>query len=439
MPHPSDPEPQPPQRAGATGPLSAASQRRAASGPLQEAARRRSTGGLPGSTGGLKRPATGGLKAGKPGTGELGRKKGKTGHLKGKGGTGALGKRRKKKPKSFVSRYLPQLIGAGTLLGVLGGIGLVAATVIKPAPEPSAVAPARPRPADALPRPPLASARVPDAKPPRPGLAAHPPDSVFAARATDLAAEPAAAGLVKAGVATVFADGAFRPAEPVTRAEAWSWLYGAVMAQTVPGEDPLKPVKRGFPAASAAKPAAPDVPADYWAAPVLATLEAAGWLPGGALHPEAGLSRRDLLSWASAWVPGAPGAAPAPGAPAPAGAAAPDPLAAAAAVPGAALDAARQAAGAVEGRAAEANAAAGQPSPAELAFRKADYTDYAGLSAADRALVDAWYGSPERARWMAAAFPRPTAPGAFPWARPVTRGELARFLGAASEALGAAL
>lgn len=320
--------------------------------------------------------------------------KGKTGPLpagKKRAGKGAKGKRKAKKKPSM----LPQLVGGLTLLGLVGGgAGLAIYLTNQAIPE---VKPVDAGSGPGVARPSI-EPQLPSATVKRPGLAARMPDEIYFPKALDVAGSPIEApvqGLLSRHVITLFADGQYRPAEPVTRAQFVSWCYNAIMAQTTPGPDPFKPPKKAFKTVAATGAEFGDVPEDHWAAGVLATVKASGVLGGNLtsfFRPDAPLSREEWLVLASAF--------------------------------GATVDQ------------KAALAAALEEGPIQVAYRQLNYTDYEKLKPAFKPYVGFVFGDEARRAWVAEAFGVPGTPGPWHPGQAVTRGEAAVWIGAVYEQIG---
>lgn len=210
------------------------------------------------------------------------------------------GKGKKKK----INAWTTQIIAGGTLLlvGVIvAGAGVYMARRIAPQPQPTAT----PAPHVKVARPAI-EATLENQAPTRPGLALYPEDEVYASRASDLPKdsplEQRVTPLLSHGVLTVFADGKFRPNEPVPRAEFVTWLYNAVEAQTTPGDDHFVTPKKGFNTADVTGEEFRDVPSDHWAAPVLATVKKSGIFEAvleKTFRPDAPLTREEWAGFAA--------------------------------------------------------------------------------------------------------------------------------------------
>ena len=185
------------------------------------------------------------------------------------------------------------LFGLACLIG-LGGV------YYAPKFMPSPKATTTPKPSEMVVRPSIEPTEE-SVDPKRPGLALLPPDEIYAKRAVDInqgnPLDPPVNGLLARGILTVFADGKFRPKDPVPRAEFIVWCYNAVMAQTVAGPDPFVSPKKGFPTVNATGEEFKDLPADYWAANVIASVHKTGIfddiLAEHTFRPDAPLTREE--------------------------------------------------------------------------------------------------------------------------------------------------
>ncbi|MDB5096500.1 MAG: putative endoglucanase [Cyanobacteria bacterium RYN_339] len=313
-----------------------------------------------------------------------------------RGGAHPKGRKKKKKPSALTG----QIVGGLTLLVLIGVVAVAGYLVAKRAiPEPKAAA--TPAPNLKVARPTI-EATVENQPPKRPGLALFPEDEVYAPRAKDIAKDtpldPPVNGLLARGVLTVFADGKFRPNDPMPRAEFLVWLYNAVEAQTAPGPDPFVSPKKGFPAAEATGEEFKDVPADYWAASVLASAKKSGLFESvldKEFRPDAPLTRQEWAGFA-----------------------------------------------AHVGIAKEAQAKV----PAEIdatklavALRKLSYTDPTAIKEEYRWPVFAIVSDDKRKAWFSDAFPTPDIPGPWGPSKPMTRGEAATWLGGFYDAVGLGL
>lgn len=135
--------------------------------------------------------------------------------------------------------------------------------------------------------------------PARKGLVVMAPDQIYRKTALDLAGiarRESVERLCAKGVLTVFGDGAFHGAEPVTRAEYVTWLYNAWLAQTARGDDPFMPVKNAPTVVSGTPDMFDDVGPDHWAFEVLATLKGNRLLSDRVCRPDAVVRREE---WAT--------------------------------------------------------------------------------------------------------------------------------------------
>jgi hypothetical protein len=304
--------------------------------------------------------------------------------------------RKRKKRKSRKRSVLPQLILGATLLVAVGGLmwgGVYLAEQFIPTPAPS-VDP------DAVVRPQVAQTYS-SKKIPRPGLDVLAPDQIFFPQASDVGGKPLELpvnGLLARGVLTAFADGTFRPDEPVPRAEFVTWCYNALMAQTGKATDPFVQPKRPLVSANVTGAEFEDVAADHWAAPVLATLKQAryfGETPPRTFRPDAPLRREEWAMHAVLW----------------------------AATRVQVLNLSRQV----------------DETKLAVALRKLNYTDPGKLRGIYKPFVWFIVSDEKRATWLQGTFETPINPG--PWMpnKPVTRGEAATFIGGFYDEIGKAL
>lgn len=311
---------------------------------------------------------------------------------------GGGGKRKKKKPASAISG---QLVGGITLVvvvGFFGAIGVYMAPRFMPKPKPSST----PKPSEQVARPSI-EPTLENATPKRPGLALAPDDEVYAPKAVDVhaatALDPPVNGLLAKGVLTVFADGRFRPNDPVPRAEFLVWCYNAVEAQTVAGADHFVSPKKAFPTVSDASGSEfKDVPQDYWAAPVLASIKESGIFDSvldKTLRPDAPLTRQEWAGFAA------------------------------------------YLATAKEARAKMPDEI--DMTKLAVALRKASYTDASALKEEYRIPVFFIANDDKRRGWISDTFTPPDLPG--PWGpnKPVSRGEAASWLGGFYDQVGLGL
>ncbi|MEB3328018.1 MAG: S-layer homology domain-containing protein [Candidatus Sericytochromatia bacterium] len=299
--------------------------------------------------------------------------------------------KRKKRGKGLA---LPLVLG-GTILALLAALaagGAYMAEYLIPTPPP---------PIDPMAvRRPQVSATVESVVPRRPGLAVRAPDQVYTATARDVAGKPLGElvdALLARGVLTAFADGTFRPDEPIPRAEFVVWCYNAMMAQTVKGEDPFAQPKRGIPAAVARGDEFEDVGAEHWAAPVVASLKGAryyGETSPRTFRPDAPLRRQEWAMHAVQWC-----------------------------------------ASRVQvlnmSRLVDATKLA-------VALRKLHYTDAARVDGVYRPFVWFVVSDERRATWLQGTFAAPVNPGPWHPKKVVTRGEAATFIGGFYEEIGKA-
>lgn len=215
---------------------------------------------------------------------------------KGKKGRG----KKKMKPSPIAGQLVAGLTLAAMFVGV-AGIGVYLAPRFMPKAAPSAT----PKPDEVVVRPSI-EPKLDSMTLKRPGLALEPPDEVYFNKAADIKANnplaPAVNNLLGKGVITVFADGLFRPNDPIPRAEFLVWLYNADMEQTTPGPDPFITVKKPFPTVQATGDEFPDVPVDYWAANVLASIKRTNvfmQVLDKKLRPDAPLTREEWLGFAA--------------------------------------------------------------------------------------------------------------------------------------------
>jgi hypothetical protein len=299
--------------------------------------------------------------------------------------------KRKKRAKSSV---LPLVLG-GTVLTLLaalaaGGIYLTEYFIPTPPPAVDPTAVQRPR----------VDATVDSVTPKRPGLALRAEDQVYTAAASDVAGKPLEGpvnGLLARGVLTAFADGTFRPDEPVPRAEFVVWCYNAMMAQTLKGDDPFSQPKRGIPEATAQGDEFDDVAADHWAAPVIASLKAAryfGEKSPKAFRPDAPLKRQEWALHAVQWCASREQV----------------------------LNMSRQV----------------DSTKLAVALRKLHYTDAAQIDGIYKPFVWFVVSEEKRAMWLQGTFAAPVNPGPWHPKKVVTRGEAATFIGGFYEEIGKA-
>lgn len=303
-------------------------------------------------------------------------------------------KRKKRKPRK--RSVLPQLVLGGTLLLALGGLlwgGVYLAEQFVPTAPPS-IDP------EAVVRPPVTSSYS-SKKIQRPGLAVLAPDQIFYPQASDVKGKPIELpvnGLLARGVLTAFADGTFRPDEPVPRAEFVVWCYNAMMAQTGKTDDPFVQPKRPLVTATVTGTEFEDVSDEHWAAPVLATLKQAryfGETPPRTFRPDAPLRREEWAMHAVLW----------------------------AATREQVLNLSRQV----------------NDTKLAVGLRKLNYTDPGKLKGIYKPFVWFIVSDEKRATWLQGTFETPLNPG--PWTpnKPVTRGEAATFIGGFYEEIGKAL
>lgn len=303
----------------------------------------------------------------------------------------AKGKMRSKKK----STMLPQLVGGLTLLGLIGGAGVFAVYVANRAiPE---VKPVDAGATPAIARPSV-EPKLPSREVKRPGLAVAMAGEIYFPKALDMKDSPIEGpvqGLLGREVITVFADGKFRPEAPISRAQFVTWCYNAVMAQSMPGPDPFVSPHKAFKTVNPDGDVFGDVPADHWAAGVLATVKASGVLGETTpfFRPDAPLSREEWLVLSSALA---------------------TPL---------------------EQKAALATAASDETA-VQVAYRKLNFTDYESLKPAFKPHVAFVFGHDDRMRWVIDTFGLPKTPSAWEPQKTVTRGEAATFIGAAYEKIG---
>lgn len=313
-------------------------------------------------------------------------KKGTTGQLK-KG----KGKGKGKKKKSAGLSVMAQVIGGLTLLVVVGGVvaaGIYIADRSLPK-ETKQVVPG------GVQRPTI-KATIAGIEPKRDGYALAPDDEVYAHQASDVAKTPLEApvnGLLAREVLTVFADGKFRPNMPVTRAEFANWCYNAVMVQSAKAPDPFSVPARPFNSVEATGDEFTDVPAEHWAANVLATLQGAHLIEDKAFRPDAALTREEWAQLASLF------------------AATKDERATALKLP---IDAKKF----------------------QVAYRSRNFTDFSALKPATKPYVFFVFSDPKRADWLDEAFPIPDMPSPWGPGKPVTRGEAASWIGGVFDKIG---
>jgi hypothetical protein len=320
----------------------------------------------------------------RPMTAPLPPKKGTTGRLK-----GGKGGKKKKKPQGL--GMTAQIIGGATLIALTGGLIAAGVYVAERVVPKEAVATPAP---GAVPRPSF-SPTLGGLEPRRPGLAAAPEDEVYERKATDVAKtpfEPPVQGLLIKEVLTVFADGKFRPTMPVTRAEFVNWCYNAVMARSVPGDDPFAPTSQAFRKVLGTGEEFADVPAEHWAVDVLATLQGAKLITGKTFRPDQPLTREEWAMFATLF-----------------------------AVPQSARENLKKPLDAKQ---------------AQVVYRTRNFTDFDALKPATKPYVHFVLSDVNRGRWLDDAFTLPEAPGPWHPGKAVTRGEAAAWIGGAYEAIG---
>jgi hypothetical protein len=304
--------------------------------------------------------------------------------------------RKRKKRKKRKRSLLPQLVLGGTLLIALGGIlwgGIYLAEQFVPTPPPS-VDP------DAVVRPQV-KATYTSKKLSRAGLAVLAPDQIYYPQASDVGGRPIELpvnGLLARGVLTAFADGTFRPEEPVPRAEFVVWCYNALMAQTGKTDDPFVQPKRPLQSAAVTGAEFEDVSADHWAAPVLASLKQARYFGEAAprtFRPDSPLRREEWAMHAVLWAANRVQV----------------------------LNLSRKV----------------DDTKLAVGLRKLNYTDSAQIKGIYKPFVWFVVSDEKRATWLQGTFETPINPG--PWMpnKPVTRGEAATFIGGFYEEIGKAL
>lgn len=306
------------------------------------------------------------------------------------------GKKKKKQPNALTG----QIVGGLTLLVVFGVVAVAGYYGVKKAmPEPKATP--TPKPNLKVARPNI-EATLENQAPKRPGLALYPEDEVYAPRAKDIAKDtpldPPVNGLLARGVLTVFADGKFRPNDPVPRAEFLVWVYNAVEAQTAPGPDPFVSPKKGFPAAEPTGDEFKDVPVDYWAASVLAGAKKSGVFEqvlDKEFRPDAPLTRQEWAGFAAHIAITKDVQAKLPQE----------------------VDATKLA----------------------VALRKLNYTDPGALKEEYRWPVFAIAGNDKRKAWITETFAPPDIPSPWGPTKAVTRGEAAAWLGGYYDQVGLGL
>ncbi|MEB3222142.1 MAG: S-layer homology domain-containing protein [Candidatus Sericytochromatia bacterium] len=307
---------------------------------------------------------------------------------------GRRGPRAGKRKKRARGTALPLVLG-GTVLVLLvalvaGGIYLTEYFIPTPPPavDPAAV------------RRPTVEATVDSVTPKRPGLVLHAEDQVYTAKATDVVGKPLEGpvnGLLARGVLTAFADGTFRPDEPVPRAEFVVWCYNAMMAQTSKGEDPFTQPKRGVPEVSVRGDEFEDVAADHWAAPVIASLKAAryfGEKSPKTFRPDAPLKRQEWALHTVQWCASREQV----------------------------LNLSRQV----------------DTTRLAVALRKLHLTDAAQIDGIYKPFVWFVVADEKRAMWLQGTFAAPVNPGPWHPRKVVTRGEAATFIGGFYEEIGKA-
>ena len=299
-----------------------------------------------------------------------------------------------KKPQK--KSALPQLVLGVTVLAILGGLGALGVYTyekyVPPAPEvinPDAVQ--RPKVEEKLATKPLK----------RPGHLVMAPDQIYYPKATDVIGkpiEPVVNGLLERGVLTMFADGTFKPDEPIPRSEYILWCYNSLMAQTVntkndPFMTPKKPIRAVDPVGDEFE----DVDPEHWALPVLASLKAAhywGEKTPPKMRPDAPLRREEWAYYAVRVC--------------------------------APRDKILNMSKSVD------------PTKLAVAMRKLNYTDAGSIKGLYKPYVWFIVGDEKRVTWLQGTFESPVNPGGWHPNKPVTRGEAAVFIGGFYEEIGKA-
>lgn len=293
-----------------------------------------------------------------------------------------------------------QIVGGLTLLVVFGVVAVAGYYGVKKA-MPEAKATPTPAPNVKVARPQI-EATLENQPPKRPGSALYPEDEVYAPKAADIKKDtpldPPVNGLLARGVITVFADGKFRPNDPLPRAEFLVWVHNAVEAQTAPGPDPFVSPKKGFPVAEPTGDEFKDVPVDYWAASVLAAAKKSGVFEqvlDKTFRPDAPLTRQEWAGFAAH------------------------------------IAIAKEAQNKVPQEIDATKLA--------VAMRKLNYTDPTALKEEYRWPMFAIAGDEKRKAWITETFAAPENPGPWGPSKPVTRGEAASWLGGFYEQVGLGL
>ena len=309
------------------------------------------------------------------------------------GGKGRKPTRVVKKPKK--ASKLPQFVLGLTVLTILAGmvaVGVYMAEKYVPEPpaeiNPNAVQ--RPQVEEKLATKPLK----------RPGHLVMAPDQIYYPKATDVIGkpiEPPINGLLERGVLTMFPDGTFKPDEPIPRAEFVLWCYNALMLQTVKSNDPFLTPKKPIRAVEADGDEFEDVDADYWAAPVLASIKEAhffGEKPPVKFRPDAPLRREEWAYYAVRFC------------------------------------ATREQVMNLSQTVDDTKLA--------VALRKLNYTDANLVKGLYKPYVWFIVSDEKRVMWLQGTFEAPLNPGGWFPNKPVTRGEAAVFIGGFFEEIGKA-
>lgn len=299
-----------------------------------------------------------------------------------------------RKPKKKKANFLPLVLGL-TVVAILGGIGwfgMYAYERYVP-PEPEAINP------DAVQRPKVEAKY--ETKPlKRPGHLVMAPDQIYWPKATDVVGkpiEPPINGLLERGVITAFADGTFKPDEPIPRAEFVLWCYNAVQAQAVKTNDPFQTPKKPIRTVEATGEEFEDVAGDHWVAPVLASLKEAhfwGEKTPTKFRPDAPLRREEWAFYAVRFS--------------------------------APRDQILNMSKAVDA------------TKLAVAMRKLHYTDAAAIKGLYKPYVWFIVQDEKRATWLQGTFEAPVNPGPWHPNKPMTRGEAAVFVGGFYEEIGKA-
>lgn len=301
----------------------------------------------------------------------------------------------RKVKKSKKNSKLPQVVLGLTVLAILAGLvalGVYMTEKYMPTPPP-AINP------DAVQRPKVEEKF--QTKPlKRPGHLVMAPDQIYFPKATDVVGkpiEPPINGLLERGVITMFADGTFKPDEPIPRAEFVLWCYNGLMAQTVKSNDPFQTPKKPIRTVDAVGDEFEDVDAEHWIAPVVASLKEAhfwGEKAPAKFRPDAPLRREEWAFYAVRFC------------------ASREQL----------LNMSKEL----------------DDTKLAVAMRKLHYTDAAAIKSIYKPYVWFLLSDEKRATWLQGTFEAPVNPGPWHPHKPVTRGEAAVFIGGFYEEIGKA-